>query len=74
MDSGLALDTPDTWSFLKLKHYEAPIPIPPTVLDDPAVLPADYNILQAIRYLPKCTAAGPLVCGSNISLMSLLHL
>ena len=29
-----------------------------TVLDDPAVLHTDSNVLQALRSFPKCTAAG----------------
>lgn len=37
-DSGLASDTPDALNLLKLKHPEGPIPIPHTVLDEPAVL------------------------------------
>ena len=49
----------DTWNLLKLKHPEGPVPTPPTALDDPAVLPADFNLLQALRSFPKCTAAGP---------------
>ena len=56
---GLAPDTPDTWNLLKLKHPEGPVPTPPTALDDPAVLPVDFNLLQALRSFPKCTAAGP---------------
>ena len=37
---------------------EGPVLISPTALDYPAVLPADFNILQALRSFPKCTAAG----------------
>ena len=70
---GLAPDTPDTWNLLKLKNPEGPVPIPPTILNDLAVLPADFNLLQALRSFPKCTAAGLLVCRSNISLLSLLR-
>ncbi|KAL5475300.1 hypothetical protein EMCRGX_G027386 [Ephydatia muelleri] len=55
---GLAPDTPDTWNLLKLINPEGPVPIPPTILNDLAVLPADFNLLQALRSFPKCTAAG----------------
>ena len=41
-----------------MKHPEGPVPILPTVLDDHAVLPTDFNILQALRSFPKCWPSG----------------